>query len=76
MRLVMKTLPNSEKCRLCLKIETKQRNIKKEEERIRRWRHESGRSASIEKSEGIVYQLEQDIYKLGAEVYARKKSLN
>ena len=61
MKLVMQTMPVREKCRLCLKIETKTRRMEAELDRIRRWRKEGGRfSASIEKSEQIVKDLERE----------------
>ena len=61
MKLVMQTYPIREKCRICLKIETKQRRIEGELDRIRRWRREGSKfKASIEKSEQIVRELERE----------------
>jgi hypothetical protein len=75
MRLVMGTYDNPEKCRLCTKIDTKNRSIRKEEEKIKRWRHESGRSASIEKAEDTVYGLKQEIYRLEVERYNKSQQM-
>lgn len=61
MKLVMQTYPVREKCRICLKIETKQRRIEAELDRIRRWKREGSKfKASIEKSEQIVRELERE----------------
>lgn len=60
MKLVMQTYPVREKCRICLKIETKQRRIEAEVDRIRRWKKEGNRKASIEKSEQILRELERE----------------
>ena len=61
MKLVMQTMPLRDKCRLCLKIETKTRRMEAELDRIRRWRREGGRfTASIEKSELIIKELEHE----------------
>ncbi|CZT43357.1 uncharacterized protein RSE6_03386 [Rhynchosporium secalis] len=75
MKLVMHTYPMAEKCKLCEKIATKQRTIRKEEERIDRWRRDTGRSASIEKSQSIIEQQKHEINKLWNEVLAKKRSL-
>jgi hypothetical protein len=64
MKLVMNRYNLPEKCKICTKIDTKERAIRKEEERIRRWRKESGRNASIQKSQDDIYKLEADIQKL------------
>ncbi|TAQ83883.1 hypothetical protein B7494_g7795 [Chlorociboria aeruginascens] len=65
MKLVMATYaaPEGGKCKLCIKIETKQNRIRKEEDRIARWSRENpkGRRASIEASEEIIRNLEQEI---------------
>ncbi len=61
MKLVMQTYPVREKCRICLKIETKQRRTEAELDRIRRWKKEGSKfKASIEKSEQIVRELERE----------------
>ena len=45
MKLVMNRYQIAEKCKLCQKIDAKERQIRKEQERIRRWRSEGMRSA-------------------------------
>ncbi|PMD16144.1 hypothetical protein NA56DRAFT_322421 [Hyaloscypha hepaticicola] len=47
LKLVMARYQMEEKCKCCQKMETKYRRIRKEQERINRWRKEGGRSASI-----------------------------
>jgi hypothetical protein len=54
----------AEKCKLCTKIETKERSIRKEQERIRRWKKEHNRGASIAKAEQDIYDIEADIARL------------
>lgn len=51
----------NEKCKLCTKLETKWGRIQKEKERIRRWKKESGRKASIAASEEIIENLESEM---------------
>jgi hypothetical protein len=53
-----------EKCKICTKIDTKERAIRKEEDKIRRWRKETNRNASIQKSQDDIYRLETDIERL------------
>lgn len=53
----MMTYQMEEQCKLCLKIETKYGRIQKEEERIKRWRREKNRGASIEASEVTIEKL-------------------
>jgi hypothetical protein len=71
----MGTYPSADKCKLCSRIETKERAIRKERDRIKRWRHESGRTASIAKSEETIEELEVDVYNLRVEVESKKTSL-
>lgn len=65
MKLVMNTIPMADKCKLCLKIDTKQGRVFKEQERINRWLKEAQRGhlrqASIEASQHTVAQLEYEI---------------
>jgi hypothetical protein len=75
MRLVMQTIEIGDKCRICQKIDTKKRSIRKEEEKIRRWSREHGRRASIEKAEEDIYRLQQEIYNLECERQSRQHQL-
>ena len=74
MKLVMNTVKGDEKCRICQKIDTKKRAIHKEEDKIRRWRREPNRSASIEKAEADIQKLRYDLYHLD-EDKIRKQSM-
>ncbi|PBP20199.1 hypothetical protein BUE80_DR009085 [Diplocarpon rosae] len=76
MKLVMNSYPKAEKCKICTKIDTKQRSIRKEEERIARWRREPNRAHSIEKAEDTIKDLSQEVGKLVRERESRQKSLN
>lgn len=75
MRLVMQTIEIGDKCRICQKIDTKKRSIRKEEEKIKRWNRESGRRASIAKAEEDIYRLQQEIYNLECERQSRQHQL-
>lgn len=68
MKLIMTTVPVSQKCKLCEKIDTKMRRRAAEVERINRWQREGGKfKASIEKSTDIIRSLDTEIYDLGCE---------
>jgi hypothetical protein len=75
MKLVMNHYSLSEKCKTCTKIDTKERAIRREEDRIRRWRKESGRNASIAKAQDDIYRWEGDIERLNNDL-AMNRSLN
>jgi hypothetical protein len=75
MKLVMQTYEVQEKCRTCEKLDTKRRAIRKEEDRIKRWKREGGRTASIEKAEEDIARLQQEIYYLECERYNKKQQL-
>jgi hypothetical protein len=71
MKLVMATYSNPEKCRICTKIDTKKRYVNKEEEKIKRWKSESGRPVSIEKAEDTIYALKMEIFNLEMDRYVK-----
>jgi len=67
MKLVMTTYQLPEKCKLCVKIETKYNRRRKEEERNKRWaREDDGRRRMIatEKSWELIGQLDEQITNL------------
>ncbi|KAL8763496.1 MAG: hypothetical protein Q9184_000708 [Pyrenodesmia sp. 2 TL-2023] len=65
MKLIMQTVPVSQKCKLCDKIETKQRRRSAEEDRINRWKREGGKfRASIDRSYEMIKSLDREIYEL------------
>ena len=65
MKLIMQTVPVSQKCKLCDKIDTKQRRRLAEEDRISRWNREGGRfRASIDRSYDMIKSLDREIYDL------------
>jgi len=59
MKLVMNTYAIEDKCKLCIKIETKWGRIVKEQDRVKRWKKEDrhGRRASIAASEEAIEKL-------------------
>jgi hypothetical protein len=78
MKLVMNRYQLPEKCKICTKIDTKERAIRKEEERIRRWskEHGSSRKASIAKAEQDIYNYQMDIQKLSYDRDVKRGNLN
>jgi hypothetical protein len=72
----MNTTHLNEKCKICTKIDTKERAIKKEDSNIRRWKREGGRSASIEKAEDNIFRYEEDIQRLIQERDAKRNNLS
>ena len=74
MKLVMQTETLGQKCRICDKIDTKQRRRAAEKDRINRWKKEGGKfKASIERSEDIVDQLEREIRDLANDRASRTR---
>lgn len=68
MKLIFQTLPVGQKCKLCEKIDTKQRRRAAEVERINRWQREGSKfRASIDKSYEMIRSLDYEIYELGCE---------
>ncbi|KAL2059776.1 hypothetical protein VTL71DRAFT_10160 [Oculimacula yallundae] len=76
MKLVMNTYQKAEKCKLHEKISTKKRTLRKEEDNVARWRQSGGRSASIEKSEGTIRTIKDDIYRMECEIYEKQRTLS
>ncbi|KAL3470736.1 hypothetical protein BJX99DRAFT_41060 [Aspergillus californicus] len=63
-------------CRICEKIETKCRRRDTEKDRVARWQREGGiLVASIDKSQGIIADLEREIKVLQQERNHKKKQL-
>jgi hypothetical protein len=65
-----------EKCNLCRKLDTKLGRIQKEKDRIRRWKKEKGRTASIDASEEAIDKLEGEINDLYAQRYEQSRMLD
>jgi molecular chaperone GrpE (heat shock protein) len=76
MKLLMNTETLQEPCKTCDKIVIKYNKIRKEEDNIRRWRRESNRKASIEKSESLIDDLLYSIEKLERDRTERRNRLN
>ena len=76
MKLIMQTVPVSQKCKLCDKIDTKNRRRAAEMDRILRWRREGSKfAASIDRSADIVKSLEKEIRDLGYERQRRLQAI-
>ena len=76
MKLIMQTVPVGQKCKLCEKIDTKQRRRAAEVERINRWQREGGKfSASIERSYDMIKTLDREIYDLNCERQRRLQAI-
>jgi len=76
MKLVMNRYSFPEKCTVCRRIDTKQRAISMEEDRIRRWRKEAGRGISITKAQDNIYRLEYEIERLKNDLAMKNSSLD
>jgi hypothetical protein len=76
MKLVWESIPMVESCKYCTKIETKKGKIRKEQDRIKRWRHEGNRRASISQAEESIETMEREIWDLNEQrasvKYSRK----
>ena len=76
MKLIMTTVPVSQKCKLCEKIDTKQRRRTAEVDRILRWKREGGKfTASIDRSQEIVKTLEKEIVEMSYERQRRLQAI-
>ncbi|KAE8444561.1 hypothetical protein EG329_014485 [Mollisiaceae sp. DMI_Dod_QoI] len=62
--MVFETIKIDQKCRFCVKIETKRNRIKKEDDKIARWSLEGNRKASTEIACEIIAALEREILEL------------
>ncbi|KAI9735165.1 MAG: hypothetical protein M1834_001753 [Cirrosporium novae-zelandiae] len=73
MKLVMQTYPVAQKCKICEKLDIKQRKKNQELDRINRWQREPHKfRASIEKAWNTIAELENEIANLN---YERQKRL-
>lgn len=76
MKLIMVTVPVHQKCKLCDKLDTKQRRRSAEMDRISRWQREGGTfRASIERSYDMVKALDKEIYDLRHERQRRLQAI-
>ena len=76
MKLIMQTVPVSQKCKLCDKIDTKQRRRGAEVDRISRWQREGSKfRASIDRSYDMIKVLDKEIYELGSERQRRLQAI-
>jgi hypothetical protein len=76
MKLIMQTVPNHQKCKLCEKIDTKLRRRQAEVDRVNRWQREGGKfRASIDKSMDTIQALDSEIHDLGCERSRRLMSV-
>ena len=72
----MMTYQREDECKLCQKLQTKWGRVQKEQERIKRWKTESGRRASIAAAEDLIEKLEQEINDLNVRKYEQAMSLS
>lgn len=76
MKLIMQTVPLGQKCKLCDKIDTKQRRRAAEIDRISRWQREGNKfRASIDRSTDMVRSLDREIYDLSCERQKRSNAI-
>lgn len=76
MKLVNLTEDDSNKCRLCEKIETKFRRRSAEIDRLERWKREGATLvASMDRSRKLVMDLDKEIFMLQREREDRRNTL-
>ena len=75
MKLVNRADNMPSPCKICERINTKLGRRKKEEDKIRRWRKEGGRSASIDKAQAEIDELDREINKLERERRDKQRRL-
>lgn len=76
MKLVNMTENESNKCRLCEKIETKFRRRGAEVDRLERWKREGATLvASMDRSRKLIMDLDKEIYILQREREDRRTTL-
>lgn len=76
MKLVNLTENESNKCRLCEKIETKFRRRSAEVDRLERWKREGATLvASMDRSQKLIMDLDKEIYNLQREREDRRTTL-
>lgn len=76
MKLIMQTVPVTQKCKLCDKIDTKQRRRSAELDRINRWKREGNKfRASIDRSTDMIKVLDREIFDLGSERQRRLQAI-
>jgi hypothetical protein len=64
MRLIWNIIQGDEKCNICIKIEPKERVIRREEQNIIRWELEGGWSANIERAQNTVFKCKEQLGRL------------
>ena len=65
MKLIMQTLSVGQKCKLCDKLDTKQRRKLKEQDKVNRWKKDAPQHwASIEKANEEIKKLDKEIHEL------------
>jgi hypothetical protein len=64
MRLIWNIIQGDEKCKICIKIEPKERVIRREEQNIIRWELEGGWSANIERAQNTVLKCKEQLGRL------------
>lgn len=64
MKLVINCVSKEDECRICTKIDKKEKAIAKESARIDRWTREGKGTASIAKAQDEIAKLQDDLQKL------------
>jgi len=76
MKMIYQTQGLSEKCKLCQKIEAKQRRLAKHKDDYQRWAQEPGRyRASMEKALDEIKAISGEIHQLASEKNDRYKMI-
>jgi hypothetical protein len=76
LKLIYNTTLQSGQCRMCDQIAKKQRRVRKMVADIDRWRREGGRSATIEKTEQDIQEIQEQIASLQASHNERVRAMS
>jgi hypothetical protein len=76
LKLVFETHVQPTQCKICDQIEKKERRWTKMSSDVDRWRNESNRSATIEKTERDMNELRVQIQKLWTDHYTRQQRVS
>jgi hypothetical protein len=61
MRLIWNIIQGDEKCKICIKIEPKERVIRREQQNIIRWELAGRFSANIERAQNTIFKCKEQI---------------
>ncbi len=76
LKLVYDTYYNDGRCKLCEQIEKKERRLNKMVTDIDRWQHEGNRTATIEKTQDDITEIQEQIQRIWRDHQEREHRMN